>query len=65
MLGVASRGAGWWLHRFDRSRGYVIPELEFPEELMDQFRHYDSDGDGQISPSEFVDLITEVRECYS
>ncbi len=31
---------------------------------MDQFTHYDSDGDGQISPSEFVDLITEIRECY-
>lgn len=50
------------VREIDRSRGYLIPEADsdFPEELMDQFRLYDSDGDGQISPAEFVELITEV-----
>ncbi len=47
----------------ETANGYTAPEdsTKLPEEVMDQFRMYDTDGDGRLDPEEFFDLITQVR----
>ncbi len=42
--------------------GYTAPDFQLPQEIMDQFRMYDMDGDGSLDPTEFFDLITQVSE---
>ena len=42
--------------------GYTAPDFQLPQEIMDQFRMYDTDGDGSLDPTEFFDLITQVSE---
>ena len=53
------------LKEIDRSWGYLVPDTDLPEELMDQFRRFDIDGDGQISPTEFVELLSEVSLVFT
>ena len=49
------------IKEWDSTYGYTAPTYDdVPEEFLDEFRMYDTNGDGNIDPIEFVELMIKV-----